>query len=77
MTGYAQRCGHFFQFHIMSNLAAFMIGAVIVAAAVGFGLHKIGVGTTWSVIAVAAIIGLALMTGVGKTRQKDSPTDHS
>ena len=60
----------------MSNLSLYMIGAVLVAAAVAFGAHKIGVGTFWIVIIVLAIVGLSLMAGVSRTRQReDSPTD--
>ena len=53
-----------------------MIGAVLVAAAVAFGANKIGVGPFWIVIIVLAILGISLMAGVSRTRQReDSPTD--
>ena len=60
----------------MSNLTLYMIGAVLVAAAVAFGANKIGVGTFWIVIMVLAILGISLMAGVSRPRQReDSPTD--
>lgn len=60
----------------MSNLSLYMIGAVLVAAAVAFGANKIGVGTFWIVVIVLAILGISLMAGVSRTQQReDSPTD--
>jgi hypothetical protein len=60
----------------MSNLSLYMIGAVLVSAAVAFGAHRIGLDTFWIVIIVLAILGLALMAGVPRTRHReDSPTD--
>jgi len=38
----------------MSNLALYMIGAVLVAAAVGFGAHKLGVAPFWIGVVVVA-----------------------
>ena len=61
----------------MSNLSLYMIGAVLLAAAVAFGAHRLGVSTFWIVIAILVILGIALMAGVSRTRQReDSPTDH-
>ena len=60
----------------MSNLSWYMIGAILVAVAVAFGAHRLGVSTFWIVIAVLAIVGVALMAGVSRTRQKeDSPAE--
>jgi membrane protein implicated in regulation of membrane protease activity len=60
----------------MSNLSLYMIGAALLAVAVAFGAHRLGVSTFWIVIAVLVILGVALMAGVSRTRQReDSPTD--
>jgi hypothetical protein len=53
-----------------------MIRAVLVAAAVAFGAHRLGVSNFWIAIGVLVILGVALMAGVSRTRQKeDSPAD--
>ena len=60
----------------MSNISLYMIGAVLFVVAVAFGAHKLGVSTFWIVIAALAILGLALMAGVSRTRQReDSPNE--
>lgn len=60
----------------MSNLSLYMIGAVLVSAAVAFGAYRVGIDTVWIVIIVLVILGLALMAGVSRTRHReDSPTD--
>ena len=60
----------------MSNLLLYMIGAVLIAVAVAFGAHRLGISTFWIVIVVLVVIGAALMAGVTRTRQReDSPTD--
>jgi predicted ABC-type sugar transport system permease subunit len=55
----------------MKNFAIFLIGALIVAGAVAFGLHQMGVSPTWIVIVVLLIIGIGVMSGVGKTQRKE------
>ena len=57
----------------MSNISLYMIGAVLVASAVAFGLHRLGLEPFWIVIVVLGIVGLALMAGVSRTRQRESP----
>jgi hypothetical protein len=60
----------------MSNLALYMIGALLLAAAVVLGLVKLDVATIWIVIVALVILGVGLMAGVSRTRQReDSPAD--
>lgn len=60
----------------MSNLTWYMIGAVLVVAAVAFGAWRLGVDTFWIVVMAIAIVGVALMKGVTRTRDpEESPTD--
>ena len=60
----------------MSNLALYMIGAVLVAGAVAIGANRLGVSNFWIAIAILVILGAALMAGVSRTRQReDSPAD--
>ncbi|HZW37824.1 MAG TPA: hypothetical protein VFF33_00845 [Ignavibacteriaceae bacterium] len=59
----------------MSNLVIYLIGAIIVAAALAYGAAQLGVNAVWIGVGVAVIIGLALMSGVNKTRRKEIPDD--
>jgi hypothetical protein len=60
----------------MSNLALYMIGAVLVAAAVTIALLKMNVAPIWVIIVALVIVGVGLMGGVSRTRQReDSPAD--
>lgn len=60
----------------MSNLALYMIGAVLVAGAVAIGAKRFGVSNFWIAIVTLVILGAALMAGVSRTRQReDSPAD--
>jgi len=61
---------------LVSNLALYMIGAVLLAAAVGIGANRLGVSNFWIAIVILVILGVALMAGVSRTRQpEDSPAD--
>jgi hypothetical protein len=55
----------------MTNFVVYMLGMIIVAAALAYGASLLGVGTTWIVIGVLVLIGLGLMTGIVRTRQRD------
>ena len=55
------------------NFAIYIIGALIVVIGLAYGASRLGVSQTWIIIGAIIIIGLALMAGVTKTRQKDPP----
>jgi uncharacterized membrane protein YdjX (TVP38/TMEM64 family) len=55
----------------MSNFAIYMIGVILVVAALSYGAHLIGLNTTWIIIGALVIIGLGVMGGVAKTRRRD------
>jgi uncharacterized membrane protein YdjX (TVP38/TMEM64 family) len=55
----------------MSNFAIYMIGVILVVAALSYGGHLIGLNTTWIIIGALVIIGLGVMGGVAKTRRRD------
>lgn len=55
------------------NFAIYIIGALIVVIGLAYGASRLGVSQTWIIIGAIVIIGLALMAGVTKTRQKDPP----
>ena len=57
----------------MSNFALYLIGMVLVTAGLAYGAHVVGIGQTWIVIGVLVMMGVGVMGGVSKTRQKEVP----
>jgi hypothetical protein len=55
------------------NFALYMIGVLIVVLGLVYGASRLGISTTWIVIGVLIVIGLGIMAGVTKTRQKEPP----
>jgi hypothetical protein len=55
----------------MTNFVVYMIGMLIVAAALAYGASLLGVSTTWIVIGVLVLVGLGVMMGITRTRQRD------
>jgi hypothetical protein len=55
----------------MTNFVLYMIGTLLVVAALAYGASLMGVSQTWIVIGALVVIGLGLMGGITKTRQKD------
>ena len=52
----------------------YLIGFLIVIGGVAWGLVVAGVPTLYVVIACVILVGLGILSGVSKTRQKDPPT---
>ena len=57
----------------MSNFAIYMIGMIIVIGGLAYGADRVGVGQTWILIGAAVLLGVGVMGGVAKTRQKEAP----
>ena len=55
----------------MTNMVVFLIGTLLVVAGLAFGASRLGVSHVWIIAAALVIIGLGLMGGIVKTRQKD------
>lgn len=55
----------------MTNMAVYLIGTLLVVAGLAYGANHIGVGHVWIAVGALVIIGLGLMGGIVKTRQKD------
>lgn len=53
------------------NLLLYMLGMLLVVMALGYGLHLLGLSTQWIMIVAVALLGIGLMGGIVKTRQKD------
>jgi membrane-bound acyltransferase YfiQ involved in biofilm formation len=52
----------------------YLLGFLIVIGGVAWGLSVMGVPTLYITIACVIMVGLAILTGVSKTRQKDPST---
>jgi hypothetical protein len=55
----------------MTNFVVYMIGTLIVVAALAYGASVLGISQTWIIVGALLIIGIGLMGGITKTRQKD------
>jgi hypothetical protein len=60
----------------MSSFVLYMIGVIIVVAALSYGARLLGLSSTWIGILALAIIGLGMMAGVAKTRRRDPAQDN-
>ena len=56
----------------MTNFTVYMIGMVLVACALAYGAHLIGVDTRWIGIGVTVLIGIGVMAAIVKTRRPES-----
>ena len=60
----------------MSNVAIYIVGSILVAAGVAYGIN-LYLGQTWAVVAALIIIGLGLMGAVNHGRRREtSPEDN-
>jgi hypothetical protein len=54
------------------SLAIYLIGLVIMLAGLVYGAHLLHVPEKWIGVGVAVLIGLGVLMGAVKTRQRDS-----
>jgi NADH:ubiquinone oxidoreductase subunit 6 (subunit J) len=55
----------------MTNLLVYLLGTLLVVAGLAYGANRLGVSHVWIIVGALVIIGLGLMAGITKTRQKD------
>lgn len=55
----------------MTNFIVYMIGMLLLAGALAYGADLAGIGHRWIVVGVLALVGLGVMGGIVKTRQRD------
>jgi hypothetical protein len=55
----------------MTNMVVYLIGTLLVVAGLAYAASRLGIGDAWIVAGALVIIGLGLMGGIVKTRQKD------
>ncbi|MFN4184971.1 MAG: hypothetical protein ACK4M6_09315 [Hyphomonas sp.] len=59
----------------MSSFAIYLIGFLLFVAGLAYGAFLLGVALVWIGVGAITLIGLGMVLGVGKTRQKDqTPT---
>jgi hypothetical protein len=59
----------------VSSLTIFIIGFVVLVAGVAYGAHLARVPTEWIGAGVLALVGLGVVLGVTRTRQRDPSHD--
>jgi hypothetical protein len=57
--------------YVMTNLVIYLIGTLLVVAGLAYGANRLGVSHVWIIVGALVIVGLGLMAGIVKTRQKD------
>lgn len=55
----------------MTNFIVYLIGTLFVVAGLAYGASRVGISNVWIVAGALVIIGIGLMGGIVKTRQKD------
>ena len=55
----------------MTNMIVYLIGTLLVVAGLAYAADRMGVSSGWILAGALVIIGIGLMAGITKTRQKD------
>jgi NADH:ubiquinone oxidoreductase subunit 6 (subunit J) len=55
----------------MTNFVIYLVGTLLVVAGLAYGATRLGVSQVWIIAGALVIIGIGLMGGIVKTRQKD------
>ena len=55
------------------SFSLYLLGAFVLIAGVAWGLHAANVPTLYIAIACVIMLGIGILTGVTRTRPKDSP----
>jgi hypothetical protein len=63
---------------VMSNMALYIVGAVLVIIGAGYAALRLGIAPVWIGIGALVILGVAIMSGVSSTRRpEESPADET
>ena len=55
----------------MTNFLVYLIGTLCVIAGLAYGASRLGVSQVWIIAGALVILGIGLMGGIVRTRQKD------
>ena len=62
----------------MSNFGLYVIGFIVIIVGLGWGAFTLGAPPLWIGIGALVLIGIAIVSGVSKTRYRESsPEDNS
>ena len=53
------------------NTVIYLIGTLLVIAGLAYGANRLGISHVWIIVGSLVILGLGMMGGIVKTRQKD------
>ena len=56
----------------MSSLSIYLLGFLLLVAGVALGLHLAGVPSAWIGVVGIVMLGVGVLTGVAKTRDRDA-----
>lgn len=59
----------------MSSLAIYIVGFIILIGGLAYGANMAGLSTQWIAVGVAVLMGIGVVMGVTRTRQKDPSHD--
>jgi hypothetical protein len=55
----------------MTNFVVYLIGTLLVVAGLAYGAWRLGISQAWIIAGALVIIGIGMMGGIVKTRQKE------
>ncbi len=55
----------------MTNMVIYLVGTLLVVMGLAYAASRMGIGQPWIIAGALVIIGIGLMGGIVKTRQKD------
>ena len=55
----------------MTNFIVYLIGTLLVVAGLAYAATRMGIASPWIIAGALIIIGIGLMGGIVKTRQKE------
>jgi hypothetical protein len=57
----------------MSSFGIYVIGFIIVIVGLALAANMLGLSGTWIGIGIIVLVGIAILTGVSKTKRPDPP----
>jgi NADH:ubiquinone oxidoreductase subunit 6 (subunit J) len=55
----------------MTNFIVYLIGTLLVVAGLAYGASRLGISQVWIIAGALVILGIGVMGGIVKTRQKE------
>lgn len=59
----------------MSSFGIYLIGFIILIGALAYAASLIGIPPVWIGVGAVALIGIAILSGVSRTKRKDPPAE--